>query len=200
ELTATIDACNKSNVAVYAVDARGLLATAPGGSSWNRTTPGKTRSLAVSSHNPAHQSSLAPPRLVLAAYPVMAMPAPQHGGGGGTRGGSGGGGMPNSHLYNSNYSQPRSIIPQLPPSAATNQQVLAALADGTGGFYIFNTNDLLSGLEKIGREQNEFYILGYAPPDTPEGSCHTLKVKMNQGGLHVRSRSGYCNVRMANVL
>ena len=243
ELTATIDACNKSNVAVYAVDARGLLATAPGGSSWNRTTPGKTRSLAVSSHNPAHQSSLAPPRLVLAAYPVMAMPDPQHGGGGGggtggggtggggrggggtggtggggrggsggsgggtrggsgggTRGGSGGGGMPNSNHYNSNYSQPRSIIPQLPPSAATNQQVLAALADGTGGFYIFNTNDLLSGLEKIGREQNEFYILGYAPPDTPEGSCHTLKVKMNRGGLHVRSRSGYCNVRTANVL
>ena len=108
--------------------------------------------------------------------------------------------MPNSNLYNSNYSQPRSIIPQLPPSAATNQQVLAALADGTGGFYIFNTNDLLGGLEKIGREQNEFYILGYAPPDTPEGSCHTLKVKMNQGGLHVRSRSGYCNVRTANVL
>jgi len=59
---------------------------------------------------------------------------------------------------------------------------------------------LLGGLEKIGREQNEFYILGYAPPDTPEGSCHTLKVKMNQGGLHVRSRSGYCNVRTTNVL
>src|SRR5712691_7641689 len=31
ELTATIDACNKSNVAVYALDARGLVATAPGG-------------------------------------------------------------------------------------------------------------------------------------------------------------------------
>src|SRR6266571_2443739 len=29
ELTATIDACNKSNVAVYALDARGLVATAP---------------------------------------------------------------------------------------------------------------------------------------------------------------------------
>src|SRR5205807_6203611 len=83
ELTATIDACNKSNVAIYAVDPRGLLATAPGGSSWNRTTPGKTRSLAVSSHNLAHQSSIAPPRLVLAAYPVMGMPDPQHGGGGG---------------------------------------------------------------------------------------------------------------------
>jgi VWFA-related protein len=34
ELTATIDACNKSNVAVYALDARGLVATAPGGSAF----------------------------------------------------------------------------------------------------------------------------------------------------------------------
>ncbi len=38
------------------------------------------------------------------------------------------------------------IIPQLPPSVTTNQQILAALADGTGGFSIFNTNDLLGGL------------------------------------------------------
>jgi len=64
---------------------------------------------------------------------------------------------------------------------------LAALAEGTGGFTIFNTNDLLGGLERIGREQNEFYILGYVPGDTPEGSCHTLKVKLNRGGLNVRA-------------
>src|SRR6266404_9590034 len=37
ELTATIDACNKSNVAVYALDARGLVSTAPGGSSSKRS-------------------------------------------------------------------------------------------------------------------------------------------------------------------
>jgi hypothetical protein len=105
---------------------------------------------------------------------------------------------------NSNYVNPmantRSILPQFPPSAATNQQVLAALAEGTGGFTIFNTNDLLGGLERIGREQNEFYILGYSPADTPEGSCHTLKVKMNRGGLIVRSRSGYCNTKSTNML
>jgi len=277
ELTATIDACNKSNVAIYAVDSRGLLATAPGGTSWNRPIPAKTRTVAVSSrkqpsgtaqssaasnHRPAHHLSSGA-RLVLASYPAMGMPDPQRpGGGGGTggggggrpggggtggggtgggtggggtggggrggsggtgggtgggRGGSGGGtgggtrgggtggggtrgGGMNSNLNNSTYSQPRTIVPTFPPSASTNQQILAALAEGTGGFTIFNTNDLLGGLEKIGREQNEFYILGYAPPDTPEGSCHTLKVKMNEGGLHVRSRSGYCNVKTANVL
>ena len=261
ELTATIDACNKSNVAIYTVDARGLVATAPGGSSQNRTVSTKARAVRASFRAPLRKparGSSSRVRLALAAYPSMGLPDPQRpgggggppsgggggrpgggggtggpsgGGGGGTggrggtggtggggtggRGGTGGtgggtrgggtgggtrGGMPNSNLYNSTYNQPRTIVPTFPASVATNQQVLAALAEGTGGFSIFNTNDLLGGLEKIGREQNEFYVLGYPPPDTPEGSCHTLKVKMNEGGLHVRSRSGYCNVKTANVL
>ena len=102
---------------------------------------------------------------------------------------------------NNPLSQPRSIVPQLPPSAVPNQQILQALADGTGGFTIFNTNDLLGGLQKIASEQNEFYLLGYVPADSPEGSCHTLKVKLNHGsGMTVRSRTGYCNSRSANVL
>jgi hypothetical protein len=77
---------------------------------------------------------------------------------------------------------------------------LAALAEGTGGFTIFNTNDLLGGLQRIGREQSEFYILGYVPNETPEGSCHTLRVKLNHGGTNIRSRSGYCNVKTGNTL
>src|SRR5712691_2516153 len=91
ELTATIDACNKSNVAVYALDARGLVATAPGGMAKRRTTS-KTHS--ASNHAPARKTA-ARPRLLLAAYPAMAMPDPQRpggGGGGGTGGGGGGGG------------------------------------------------------------------------------------------------------------
>src|SRR5467141_1329345 len=261
ELTATIDACNKSNVAVYALDVRGLVTTTPGpgagGSASRRSTAAKTH--AVSNHVPARKASPRP-RLLLAAYPAMAMPDPQKPGGGGAgggtgggrggggpggggpvgggggRGGTGGGGTggggkggpgagggtggggkggagggtgggtrgggsnPASNYYNSPYNQPRTIVPAFPPSASTNQQILAALAEGTGGFTIFNTNDLLGGLERIGREQNEFYILGYVPSDTPEGSCHTLKVKLNRGGLNARSRSGYCNTRSANVL
>jgi hypothetical protein len=81
-----------------------------------------------------------------------------------------------------------------------NQQVLAMLAGGTGGFTIFNTNDLLGGLEKVQRERDEFYILGYVPHQSPEGSCHTLKIIMNRGGLNVRSRSGYCNTKPATVV
>src|SRR3989441_5459012 len=92
ELTATIDACNKSNVAVYALDARGLVATAPGGSASRRTMAAKTR--AASNHIPARKKSTRP-HLLLAAFPAMAMPDPQRpggGSGGGTGGGGGGGG------------------------------------------------------------------------------------------------------------
>jgi len=96
--------------------------------------------------------------------------------------------------------QPRSIIPQFPKSASTNQEVLYALALGTGGFVIANTNDLLGGLEKIGKEQNEFYVIGYSPTESAEGSCHIIKVKVDRGGSTIRSRSGYCNVKPKDYL
>ena len=272
ELTATIDACNKSNVAVYALDARGLTAPVPGGSARRNTAAGKTHAV---SNRASNRGASARPRILLAAFPASAMPDPQRPGGGGTggggtggggggggrgggggtggggtggggrgggggtggtgggTGGTGGGGRgggtggtggtgggtrggtgggtgggtrsggfnPGSNYNNSPFNRPRTIVPQFPTSASSNQQILAALAEGTGGFTIFNTNDLLGGLERIGREQNEFYILGYVPADTPEGSCHTIKVKLNRGGLSApRSRSGYCNTRSTNVL
>ena len=129
--------------------------------------------------------------------------------GGGTAGGGGGsnagGGTrpvnsPYSNYYNNPNNAPRSILPQLPDSVATNQQILLALAEGTGGFAIYNTNDLLGGMERIAREQNEFYLLGYVPPASADGSCHTIKVKSVASDAHVRARSGYCNVRPANPL
>ncbi len=97
--------------------------------------------------------------------------------------------------------QPRNIVPPLLESALTNQQILAALAEGTGGFTIFNTNDILGGLQRIAREQDEYYVMGYVPAESPEGSCHTLKVKLEHGGgMNVRSRSGYCNSRPKDLL
>jgi VWFA-related protein len=128
------------------------------------------------------------------------------GGTGGSAGGSrGGGGAVNNTLYNANYynnpyNQPRQIIPQFPSSASTNQQILYQLAEGTGGFVIVNTNDLLAGLEKIAREQTQYYVLSYTPMVSAEGSCHTLKVKVDRGGTIVRSRSGYCNIRAVDLL
>ena len=239
ELTATIDMCNKSNVAVYPIDVRGLVATGP-----------------IATITP--QSNYVTARLLPASFvPLGSFGTafvPQHaGGGGGAGGGTGGGGgaagggagggggarggggtgggtgggggkggtgggtgsggrgggggttggntVPGQSPYAQNpYYQSRMLVPQFPPSATTNQQVLYALAEGTGGFVIANTNDLLGGLEKIGKEQNEFYILGYTPTESAEGSCHTLRVKVERGGTSVRSRSGYCNVRSRDLL
>ena len=250
ELTATIDACNKSNVAIYSLDARGLIApmsAAPGGSARANFRDGQKR---VAKNYGSSGTSTTEPRMVLASF--SGTPDPQRTGGGGStgtggsggtggtsgsggghsgtggtgaggaggksgggngngssnggaKGGSGGpapGNLTNPGLYNYNspYSQPRTIVPPFPASAGTNQQILGALAEGTGGFSIFNTNDLLGGLVRIGQEQNEFYVLGYVPKETPEGSCHTLKVKLSRSGTNVRSRSGYCNVKSANTL
>lgn len=97
------------------------------------------------------------------------------------------------------FNMPRTIVPPFPPSALDNQQVLYMLAEGTGGFVIVNTNDLLGGLQKIGKEQNQYYVLGYTPPESAEGACHTLKVKVDHGN-NVRARSGYCNVKSVDVL
>lgn len=96
--------------------------------------------------------------------------------------------------------QSRMIIPQLPDSTSTNQNIMFMLAGGTGGFVIHETNDLLGGMERIGKDQSEYYILGYTPPDTGEGTCHTLKVKVDRGGTEVRSRTGYCNSKPQDVL
>ena len=104
----------------------------------------------------------------------------------------------NTNAYNP-YTQPRQIIPQI-PDVSENQQFLYQLAEGTGGFVIVNTNDLLGGMERIAKDLSEYYLLGYKPPESPDGSCHTLKVKVNRGGTRVRSRSGYCKVRPLDLL
>ena len=133
-----------------------------------------------------------------------------HGGGssGGSTGGKSGGTGPttggvaspyNSNLY-SPYTQPRQIVPQFPSNASNNQQVMYQLADGTGGFVILNTNDLLGGLDRIAKDQNQYYLLGYKPAVSADGSCHSLKVKVERGGTSVRARTGYCNTRPVDLL
>jgi VWFA-related protein len=250
ELTATIDACNRANIAVYSLDVRGLVA--PGGSArlqernGERSIPGRAMIDGVRRTQP---------RLLMASYRLAASPEPQKpgGGGGGGGGGTGGGGghpgsggspgtgggtgnaggkgggttggatggtagggkggtsgsaagggttaSPYRNYYGNNpLNQPRTIVPPIPTTVATNQQILQMIAQGTGGFPIYNTNDLLGGLESIAREANEFYVLGYVPQASAEGSCHTLKVKVSRGGTEVRYRLGYCNARPADPL
>jgi VWFA-related protein len=242
ELTATIDACNKYNVAIYPIDVRGLIAGVPAPPGADLKTPAGPHPARLLTATFTDSGEVTPqPHLVFVQHSGGTPGGGGHGGapGGGGSGGTGGGGShggapgggtggsggghgtggsggrgnsggttggrtgatgtPVSNFYNPNY-QPSVIIPPFPPSATDNQQVLYALASGTGGFVILNTNDLLGGMEKIAKELSEYYVLGYTPADTPEGSCHTLRVKVERGDTVVRSRSGYCNVKPADML
>jgi VWFA-related protein len=117
-----------------------------------------------------------------------------------TGGGGGTGAMGTNPMYsNPQYTMPRQIVPEI-PNVADNQQILYQLAEGTGGFVIANSNDLLGGLQRIANDQSQYYVLSYTPPQSPEGSCHTLRVKVDRGGTVVRARSGYCNERPKDLL
>jgi VWFA-related protein len=263
ELTATIDAANKANVAIYPMDVRGLQApgdvSVPSPISQLRSPdqPRLNSSETIRDSQSANRStndSARGARVVPAAFsPGPAVSPAQHsGGGGGAGGGAGGGGghggtgggagtgggsgsgggkggsggsggsagnggssgggkgtsgggggnvgnLPGSLAYG-NGTGMREIVPMIPQSMADNQQVLFALASGTGGLTIFNTNDLAAGLEKIGRDLDEYYILGYTPTHTADGNCHTINVKVLRPGLSVRARSGYCDIKGPDIL
>lgn len=120
---------------------------------------------------------------------------------GGGRGGVGGGNTISPNALGQPNITPNANIPQFPTSATVNQDVLYALASGTGGFPIFNTNDLLGGLDKIAHELDEYYILGYVPPNaTHDGSYHQIKVKVDEHGLNVRARNGYYDLKSSDAL
>jgi VWFA-related protein len=80
------------------------------------------------------------------------------------------------------------------------QEILFTLANGTGGFVIQDSSALLGGLQEIGEEQNEFYVLSYTPPESKDGTCHTLRVKVDRRGTSVRARSNYCTVKPLDLL
>lgn len=211
EVTAAIDACNKANVAVYPIDVRGLTTGMSAAHARLRkpqvASSGKLASAGLRwSGNQSQQYGGA--HLVYVGQRAG-------GGGGAPRGGGGGGapraggpaagggrsvgpgsmGSPMGGIY-----RPRPIIPPLISSTAANQQVLEQLAQGTGGFVIINSNDLLGGMQKVSQEQTQYYVLGYQPQEADDGSCHTLKVKVDRNGTIVRARSGYCNVKPVDLL
>lgn len=230
ELTAAISACNKANVAVYPIDVRGLITPLGYASPLELfpDAPGKLVSATLDLDAESDDDN-PPARLVYVQRGGGGTGGGGHTGGGGVGGGTVGGGHTGgtggghtgstggsgsrtgtrggantsnagiNPLPVAPYSSSRSLLPTV-TDVSLNQQVLYELAQGTGGFVIVNTNDLLGGLQKIAHEQNEYYVLGYTPPSSEEGSCHVLKVKIDRSGTVVRSRSGYCNIRSTDLL
>lgn len=72
------------------------------------------------------------------------------------------------------------------------QSTLQTLAEKTGGVAILNTNVITPRLDRIARDFNTYYSLGYTPPHFGDGRYYKIEVKVkNRKDLQVRHREGY---------
>lgn len=202
ELQAAVDACNKANIAVYPLDVKGLF-----------ITPGKTADSGdlrppVDLPAPKWTDGVYHPGSNASLRPLSFEPpaAPQKGGQPNAGGGGGGQvrpGMLGTYIPDqgsANIRRPPVPVADVTKNLSEPHSVLYALAEGTGGFVILNTNDIVGGMQKITQEQSAYYMLGYVPAPAPEGSCHRLKVKVDRPGVVVRSRNTYCTVKPVDLL
>jgi VWFA-related protein len=72
------------------------------------------------------------------------------------------------------------------------ENVMAELADGTGGTYFHNNNNLEAGFLNVISGSKSVYLLAFSPANVQsKRGYHELKVKVNQSGLTVQARRGY---------
>jgi len=91
---------------------------------------------------------------------------------------------------------PNTIAAKVPlATMETIQQsdVMANLADGTGGNFYHGTNDYDEGFSRVAAAPEYEYVLGFSPLDLKmDGKLHELKVTLRNGkGLDVQFRKGY---------
>lgn len=73
-----------------------------------------------------------------------------------------------------------------------SNDVMAELADGTGGSYFHNSNDLEGGFKSLIQAPEYVYVLEFSLENVkPDGVYHSLKVKVTQLSLKVEARQGY---------
>jgi VWFA-related protein len=72
-------------------------------------------------------------------------------------------------------------------------EVLRDFADGTGGIFFHNRNDLDQGLKEIGLAPPVSYLLGFSPQNMKsDGSYHTLRVALTKKQKYsIQARHGY---------
>jgi len=78
-------------------------------------------------------------------------------------------------------------------SAIAEEGIMEELADGTGGRYFHNNNDLKAGFGQVAAAPEFVYVLGFSPQNLKlDGAYHALKVKLtNSHGLGLEARRGY---------
>lgn len=77
--------------------------------------------------------------------------------------------------------------------ALADADVMAELADATGGTFFHNSNDLEEGFRRLAAVPEYYYVLGFTPSNLKnDGSYHNLKVSLvKDSGLNLQARRGY---------
>jgi VWFA-related protein len=69
---------------------------------------------------------------------------------------------------------------------------MGALADGTGGTFFDNSNDLAAGFRQVAEAPEVVYLLELSLDGVKaDGAYHKLKVKVDREGVEVQARRGY---------
>ena len=72
------------------------------------------------------------------------------------------------------------------------QHGLEIMAEASGGFAVVNTNDFSGGIDRILTDLDNYYLLGFAPPDTTAKGYRRLEVRLrNHPTATLRYRRGY---------
>ncbi len=77
-------------------------------------------------------------------------------------------------------------------SMAIAEDAMGELAEGTGGVFFHNSNDLNAGLKSLVQAPQCVYVLELSVESPkPDGTYHRLKVKVDRDGLQLQARRGY---------
>jgi VWFA-related protein len=72
------------------------------------------------------------------------------------------------------------------------EDVMSELADGTGGAFFHNSNDLGAGFKSLTDAPEVVYVLELSADGVkPDGSYHRLKVNVDREGMRLQARQGY---------
>ncbi len=83
-------------------------------------------------------------------------------------------------------------------AAQADEDVLAELAEGTGGTFFHNNNDLVEGLRRTAAAPEYIYHLGFSPQNLKyDGSFHWVKVTLRPKGVNMQARRGYYSPKHA---
>jgi VWFA-related protein len=85
-------------------------------------------------------------------------------------------------------------------SASAEEDVMAQLADATGGVFFHNNNDLVEGFRRVASTPEYYYVLAFSPQNLKlNGRFHNLKVTLKTPAKYsIQARRGYFAPKQLN--